>query len=178
MRVDHPGESAVPLDSSAIRRALGSFVTGVTVVTARSHDGAFAGVTVNSFNSVSLEPPLVLWSISLAAPSRAIFRDAANFAVNILAHDQSDLAMRFARPAADKFAGVAFTPGLGGAPLLNGAAAHFECETFQRYPGGDHEIIVGQVRRITQSDQLPLAFHRGQFGIFMDRSAADLAAAV
>jgi 3-hydroxy-9,10-secoandrosta-1,3,5(10)-triene-9,17-dione monooxygenase reductase component len=135
MRVDHPGESAVPLDSSAIRRALGSFVTGVTVVTARAHDGAYAGVTVNSFNSVSLEPPLVLWSI-------------------------------------------AFTSGLGGSPLLNGAAAHFECETFQRYPGGDHEIIVGQIRRITQRDQLPLAFHRGQFGIFMDRSAADHAAAV
>ncbi len=154
------------IDPATYRSVLGRFVTGVTVITARGPDDRTVGLTVNSFNTVSLDPPLVLWSLALKSPSLAVFRAQNWVAVNILAHDQRDLALRFSKPAEDKFRGVAVQEGLGGAPLLVGATACLECRIRHRYPGGDHEIIVGRIVRTEASDRPPLVFHRGQFGAF------------
>jgi flavin reductase (DIM6/NTAB) family NADH-FMN oxidoreductase RutF len=150
------------IDPAAFRYVLGRFVTGVTVVTTRSPH-AIAGVTVSSFNTLSLDPPLILWSLSLAALSLKAFRAATRFAVNILAADQHALARQFATPAANKFEGVATLEGLDGLPLLAGAVAHLECGVEQRYPGGDHELMIGRVLRTAASDRLPLVYAHGAF---------------
>lgn len=121
---------------SAFRRTLGTFATGVVVVTAGSAANRCAGLTVNSFSSVSLDPPLVLWSLRLDAPSRPVFEEASHFAVNILAENQTELANRFATPHPDKFAGVACIEGMGGTLLLNGCVAHLECSRELSHPGG------------------------------------------
>lgn len=151
------------VDPAAYRAVLGRFVTGITVMTVGGERGSRTGVTANSFNTVSLDPPMILWSLDLKAPSLAEFRANDHFGVNILAADQRDLALKFARPAEDKFAGVDTHEGLNGAPLIHGAAAHIECRVAHRYPGGDHEIIVGEVLRMNGSDRLPLVFHGGKF---------------
>ena len=109
------------------RSALGMFATGVTIVTAMTSDGKPIGLTASSFNSVSLDPPLVLWSLSRAAASLPVFSAGSHYAINVLANDQKTLAQRFALKGADRWAGVSFTEGMGGAPLLTGAAATFEC---------------------------------------------------
>src|SRR5262245_40581181 len=134
--------AAAAIDTRDLRDALGCFATGVTVVTARGTHGEIAGVTANSFCSVSLEPPLVLWCLAKTAPSRAIFSNAGHFAVHVLAEDQCDLSLRFSRPSKDKFSGLSVGEGLGGVPLLDGVAALFECRGEHRYEGGDHLIIV------------------------------------
>src|SRR5450830_1921396 len=121
------------------------FATGVTIVTARAADGVLVGLTANSFNSVSLAPPLVLWSLARAAASMGVFATGSHYAINVLAADQKDLAERFASKTVDRWAGVAFTQGVGGAPLLAGAAATFECFNRSRYEEGDHVIFVGEV---------------------------------
>ncbi len=151
------------IDPRRLREVLGCFATGVVVVTTQREDGAPVGVTVNSFNSVSLDPPLILWSLSLKAPSLAAFRSHEHFAVNILSEKQQDLCMRFARPAPDKFAGLAFDRDRSGTPLLRDAAAHLVCRTFARHPGGDHEIYVGEVVSLESFDRAPLVFHQGGF---------------
>jgi flavin reductase (DIM6/NTAB) family NADH-FMN oxidoreductase RutF len=151
-------------DTRDLRRALGCFATGVAVITTRHRDGRPAGLTINSFTSVSLHPPLVLWSLSLAAFSLPAFHDAEHFAVNLLAADQLELSRRFAAPAIDRFAGVGFAEGLGGAPLLDGAVASFECRTENRYDGGDHVIFLGRVERYRYGEAEPLVFARGRFG--------------
>ncbi|MGV6876488.1 flavin reductase family protein [Pseudochelatococcus sp. B33] len=157
------------IDAGRYRSVLGRFTTGVTVMTTAVPDGRRAGVTANSFNTVSMEPPLILWSLALKAPSLPLFRDSGHFAVNILAADQRDIALRFARPSADKFHGVAVDAGLYGPPLIRGAIAHIECRTAYRYPGGDHEIIVGEILRMDGYDGLPLVFHGGRFcGVAQD----------
>ncbi len=166
--VTQAADSSGPIDANDLRRALGSFVTGVTVMTARS-GRELAGVTVNSFSSLSLDPPLVLWSLALKAPSIRIFRSSEIFAVNILSDGQHDLARQFARPAEDKFAGTPYEHGLEGVPLLADATTHFECRVEQRHAGGDHELIIGRVLRITFSERPPLAYLRGDFGTFMTR---------
>src|SRR3954471_6630874 len=109
------------------RAALGMFATGVTIVTARAPDGEVIGLTANSFNSVSLAPPLVLWSLSRAAASMVVFSAGSHYAINVLAAEQKALAERFAMRGGDRWSGVDFAPGAGGAPLLQGAAATFEC---------------------------------------------------
>ena len=140
------------------------FATGVTIVTARTTEGDMVGLTANSFNSVSLDPPLVLWSLARAAGSLPSFSTGSHYAINILAADQRELAERFARKGADRWGGVAFTEGAGGAPLLNGAAASFECFNRSRYEEGDHVIFVGEVERCThRAGASPLLFHGGQF---------------
>ena len=140
------------------------FATGVTIVTARTTEGDMVGLTANSFNSVSLDPPLVLWSLARAAGSLPSFSTGSHYAINILAADQRELAERFARKGADRWGGVAFTEGAGGAPLLNGAAASFECFNRSRYEEGDHVIFVGEVERCTHRvGASPLLFHGGQF---------------
>jgi flavin reductase (DIM6/NTAB) family NADH-FMN oxidoreductase RutF len=146
------------------RTALGMFATGVTIVTARTTDGRVVGLTANSFNSVSLDPPLVLWSLARAAASLPAFSAGSHYAINILAAEQKPLAERFARKGADRWAGVSFSEGMGGAPLLAGAAATFECFNRSRYEEGDHVIFVGEVERCSwRPGASPLLFHGGQF---------------
>jgi flavin reductase (DIM6/NTAB) family NADH-FMN oxidoreductase RutF len=146
------------------REALGMFATGVTVVTARDAHGKFVGLTANSFNSVSLSPPLVLWSLARSAGSMAAFSAGSHYAVNILSADQQELAVQFSARGRDRFAGVAFTLGTGGAPLLEGAVATFECFNRSRYDEGDHVIFVGEVERCThRPGASPLLFHGGRF---------------
>jgi len=146
------------------RTALGMFATGVTIVTARTVEGELVGLTANSFNSVSLDPPLVLWSLARAAASMLAFSTGSHYAINILGADQIDLAKRFAAKDVDRFAGVAFVDGVGGAPLLAGAAATFECFNRSRYSEGDHVIFVGEVERCShRAGASPLLFHGGKF---------------
>lgn len=146
------------------RAALGMFATGVTVVTARDAAGRHVGLTANSFNSVSLEPPLVLWSLARAAGSMAAFARGSHYAINILAADQHALAERFARPRADRFSGLALREGAGGAPILEGVAAVFECFNRSRYEEGDHVIFVGEVERCERREGAsPLIFHGGRY---------------
>ncbi|NML42430.1 flavin reductase family protein [Ramlibacter sp. G-1-2-2] len=162
----NPPRQAQPPTFSPLefRAALGMFATGVTIVTARSADGALIGLTANSFNSVSLAPPLVLWSLARAAASMAVFSAGSHYAINILAADQKTLAERFASRVADRWSGVGFDAGAGGAPLLHGAAATFECFNRSRYEEGDHVIFVGEVERCThRHGASPLLFHGGRY---------------
>ena len=147
-----------------LRRTLGAFATGVTVVTARTPDGEPVGLTISSFNSVSLDPPLILWSLSLESPNLEAFRRASHYAVNVLAADQQWLSDRFAARRSDRFADLQQQPGLGGAPLLEGCCAWFECANDTQYPGGDHLIFIGRVERFAPGEaQSPLIFHRGSY---------------
>ncbi|GAB3481974.1 flavin reductase [Polaromonas eurypsychrophila] len=140
------------------------FATGVTIVTARAASGELIGLTANSFNSVSLEPPLVLWSLARAAGSLPALSTGSHYAINILAADQKELAERFAARREDRWAGVAWIEGAGGAPLLTGAAAVFECFNRSRYEEGDHVIFVGEVERCShRAGAAPLLFHGGRF---------------
>lgn len=140
------------------------FATGVTIVTAQSADGKLVGLTANSFNSVSMTPPLVLWSLSRGAASLAAFSAGSHYAVNILSADQQPLARQFASQGIDRFSGVSFTEGAGGAPLLAGAVATFECFNRSRYEEGDHIIFVGEVERCSHTPGAsPLLFHGGRF---------------
>lgn len=150
-------------DSRELRQVLGSFVTGVTVITTVDANGQRHGLTVNSFSSVSLDPPLILWSQSLTAPSHPVFRDAERFVVNILADDQVAVSNRFARGGDDKFAGCETDPGLGGVPLIRGSAAWLECKRMDCFRGGDHMVFLGQVERIERSARQPLVFGGGRY---------------
>jgi flavin reductase (DIM6/NTAB) family NADH-FMN oxidoreductase RutF len=163
--VNPPRKAQPPsFSSQEFRTALGMFATGVTIVTARTPDGQVIGLTANSFNSVSLDPPLVLWSLAQAAASLAAFRAGSHYAINVLAADQKSLAERFALKGADRWAGVTFTEGMGGAPLLMGSAATFECFNRSRYEEGDHVIFVGEVERCSwRPGASPLLFHGGHF---------------
>ena len=146
------------------RETLGRSPTGVTIVTALSPDGTPIGVTISSFNSVSLTPPLILWSLSTESPNFAAFRQASHFAVNVLAADQQALSDRFASRSNDRFADLAVRPGLGGAPLIDACCAWFECSAEAHYPGGDHVIFIGRVERFAPGEaQSPLVFHRGGY---------------
>lgn len=152
-------------DPQAFRAALGMFATGVTIVTACGEGGApLVGLTANSFNSVSLNPPLVLWSLSRNAGSMPVFSTGSHYAINILAADQRALAERFAARTSDRFEGVAWHAGLGGVPVLDGAAAVFECANRRRYEEGDHVIFIGEVERCHHCPGVPpLLFHGGRF---------------
>lgn len=146
------------------RTALGMFATGVTIVTARTADGVMVGLTANSFNSVSLSPPLVLWSLAQSASSMEAFSTGSHYAINILSAEQQDLARQFSTKGVDRFAGVGFTLGISGAPLIDGAAATFECFNRSRYEEGDHVIFVGEVERCQhQQSASPLLYHGGKF---------------
>lgn len=150
------------IDERELRTALGCFPTGVTVVTTMTPIGPL-GITANSFASVSLDPPLVLWSPARASSRFPAFEAAEYFAIHILSEDQRALALHFAQQGLD-FDGIAFTPGLGGAPVLAGCAAVFECLHSAGHDGGDHLIVVGEVKRMTYGDAPPLVFHGGAFG--------------
>ena len=154
-------------DSREFRSALGSFATGIAVITTRGAKGELAGLTVNSFASVSLDPPLVLWSLSLYSPSLAAFQNCSHYAINILSAEQEDLSKRFSRPSeampGGKFAGLDFELGGGGVPLLRDCCAWFECRNETRHAGGDHLIFVGLVEQYRREDRPPLLFHGGQY---------------
>lgn len=152
------------VDPRAFRAALGCFATGVTVITAQA-DGRRVGVTANSFNSLSLEPPLILWSLVKTSSSWPIFEAASHFAVNILAHDQIDLSNRFARPAEDRFLGLEVTEGHGGCLLLPGTCASIQCTRESVVDGGDHWILIGRVTAFARSDNAPLLYHRGAYSM-------------
>ena len=146
------------------RAALGMFATGVTIVTARTAEGQVIGLTANSFNSVSLSPPLVLWSLARIAGSMPAFEHGSHYAINILAAEQHALALRFAAKSIDRFAGVPFRLGRSGAPMLDGAAAVFECFNRSRYEEGDHVIFVGEVEHCEHRvGAQPLIFHGGRY---------------
>jgi len=174
-----PDMTVAAVDTAHLRRALGMFATGVTIVATRAASGEPVGLTVNSFSSVSLAPPLVLWSLAHKAASYETFAACATFSVSVLAVDQWQLAERFARSGGDKFAGVAVRDGSAGMPLIEGAAAHFVCRVAARHPGGDHDILIGEVLACDHGDRRPLIYTRGQFnelGAPIDRSDAALSA--
>ncbi|MDB5884354.1 MAG: flavin reductase domain protein FMN-binding protein [Polaromonas sp.] len=146
------------------RASLAMFATGVTIVTARTPAGVLVGLTANSFNSVSLNPPLVLWSLSQGASTMAALSTGSHYAINILAAGQKELAERFASRREDRWKDVQYTEGASGAPLLSGSAATFECFNRSRYEEGDHVIFVGEVERCShQAGAAPLLFHGGKF---------------
>ena len=146
-----------------LRDALGSFPTGVCVVTTADAAGTRVGLTVNSYTSVSLDPPLVLWCLAKSSKAMPFFKESEHFAVNILSKDQLDISNRFAGSDADKFKGLACEPGEGGAPLLEGCAARFQCKKWSQHDGGDHVIFIGEVVGFDQSDRPSLAFYRGGY---------------
>jgi flavin reductase (DIM6/NTAB) family NADH-FMN oxidoreductase RutF len=156
-----------PIDPRDFRSALGTYATGVTIITAAAPDGKPYGLTCNSFASVSLNPPLVLWSLVVYSSSLTIFQNASHFTVNVLGVSQQALASKFAKSSDDKFTGVDWTPGLGNAPVLAESVANFQCRSVNRYYGGDHVIFLGAVEAYTYNAKEPLLFARGAFGRFL-----------
>lgn len=155
------------MDSTSIpatefRQIMGQFATGVTIITTRDGHGTPQGLTINSFASLSLDPPLVMWSLRLNSTSLAAFRGASHFAINILSAEQEDTSKVFARPG-DRFAGIDWQAGDSGVPLLKGSLAWIECERFAEYPGGDHVIFVGRVVRARHFEGAPLLYWRGAY---------------
>lgn len=155
--------STSPHDSRRFRDALGSFVTGVTIVTTVGADGVDAGLTVNSFASLSLVPPLVLWSLGRESDSWPVFASASHYAVHVLARDQAELSRRFAGNAASRFQGLKLERGAGGVALIDGCCARFECRIAARHEGGDHQILVGEVLALQCWERPPLVYFRGRY---------------
>lgn len=166
-----------PFDGTEFRRALGTFPTGVAIITTRGADGSPVGLTCNSFSSVSLDPPLVLWSLRSASKTLAAFRGASGFAINVLAEDQSKLSGRFASSSiADKFEGVGHSTGYGGLPLIDDCLARFHCTTFAQHEAGDHVIFIGKVERFEHGrEEDPLVFYKGAY-MMLAQSLRELAA--
>ena len=151
------------MDTQQFRSALGRFTTGVTIVTCVDDDGGFVGLTANSFNALSLEPPLVLWSLRESSPSLPAFLAATRFAVNVLAEAQLGLSRRFATRGDHRFAEGVWTLGAHGAPVLAGCAAVFECETVSHQTAGDHCLFIGRVLACEESALPPLVYRAGHY---------------
>jgi len=158
------------IDPRELRQALGAFATGVTIVTTRAAAGNPVGLTANSFNSVSLDPPLVLWSLALTSQHIDVFRQAGWWAVHILSAEQETLSARFASRVPDRFQGVSWAEGEGGVPLIEGCSARFVCRTAFEYEGGDHAIFVGQVSELTRDQAAPLIYHGGRYARVMPQT--------
>ena len=150
-------------DIQHFRAALSQFATGVTIITTRDPDGGFFGLTASSFNSVSLNPPLVLWSLGKQSRSMSLFAENSHYVINVLAADQAELAERFASRIDDRFSGVDFTLSQNGLPILGGVSAWFECHNRNRHPEGDHVIFVGEVERCAFARKPALVFHDQRF---------------
>ena len=169
MPLPNPADSAPadrlsdPISSPMLRAALGRFATGVTIITCRDAAGAPVGLTANSFGSISLDPPLVQWSLRQASSRIAAFQAATHFVVNVLAETQVDLSRRFASQEADKFAEGVWSDGFGGSPVLTGCAAVFECRTEARHTVGDHVLFIGRVLRLADLAVAPLLFQGGHY---------------
>jgi flavin reductase (DIM6/NTAB) family NADH-FMN oxidoreductase RutF len=164
MNTRSPRATTRGFDSAHFRQALSQFATGVTVITTRLADGSFRGLTASSFNSVSLEPPLVLWSLGSSANSLPIFSGNSHYVINVLSAGQQDLARRFSRRTDNPFEGVDYELSRTGQPILKGVTAWFECHNRSRYPEGDHVIFVGEVEECSLEPQPALLFHHGKFG--------------
>lgn len=158
-----PSAGPPEFDTHHFRNALSQFATGVTIITTRLPDGSFLGLTASSFNSVSLDPPLVLWSLAQGASSMPVFTGNSHYVINVLAGNQVTLAERFAMRIENRFEGVDFDLSHTGLPILKGVAAWFECHNRSRYPEGDHVIFVGEVERCGVAPQSALVFHGGRF---------------
>ena len=158
-----PSAKAVISDAQQLRDCMGKFATGITVVTCSNADGSPRGITANSFSSVSLEPPLVLWNIAKVSNSLPSFLNAEHFAINILAGDQQELSSHFARTDHTLFDSVEFTMTDNGVPILPNTLACLECRTYQVHDCGDHFIIVGEVESFRSDDRTPLLFFGGQY---------------
>ncbi|MEM7775722.1 MAG: flavin reductase family protein [Pseudomonadota bacterium] len=163
MATDSPEKK---IDTRALRQTLSCFPTGVAIATTLSRSGDPIGVTISSFNSVSMDPPLVLWSLARKAGCLAEYKAHPGFAINILSADQASLCQLFAGAERDRFAGLSWKAGAHGVPCLTGCAAVLECETYAVYDGGDHEIFIGRVLAHVSHDSTPLAFGKGQLGAF------------
>jgi flavin reductase (DIM6/NTAB) family NADH-FMN oxidoreductase RutF len=163
MSMSAGGAAAPDFDTDYFRKALSQFATGITVVMTRGPEGALHGLTVNSFNSVSLDPPLVLWSLANKARSMEAFCTASHYVINVLAGHQVELALRFSKWSSDRFEALEYQCSRTGLPILPGVAAWFECRNRSRYQEGDHVILVGQVERCNVNPSKPLGFHGGQF---------------
>lgn len=163
MAVESGAPASPEFDSRDFRLALGLFATGVTIVTTRSPSGEPVGLTANSFSSVSLAPPLVLWSLSLRSPNLANFLQSTHFGINVLARDQIALAQRFSKPIPRKFEGIAHCLGVHGVPMIDGSAAQFECRTEARHYAGDHVIFIGHVMHYNHSGREVVGYFRGQY---------------
>ncbi|WP_052832968.1 flavin reductase [Bradyrhizobium sp. LTSP885] len=163
---EHAGDQST-LDDREFRRCLGQFATGVTIITA-SHEGIDVGVTANSFSALSLEPPLVLWSLKRSSRSFEIFRRSSHFAVHVLSVDQIALSQRFASSEADKFRGLSRGIGVSGSPIINGVSATIECTVESRVDGGDHELLIGRVRKFCRYEREPLVFVQGRYAVAAD----------
>jgi flavin reductase (DIM6/NTAB) family NADH-FMN oxidoreductase RutF len=161
-----------PASERQFRDVLGQFATGVTIITARTRDGAFVGFTANSFNSVSLDPPLVTWSLAQRSRSLAVFQGVERYAVNVLAHHQIDLARRFSRPHADRFEGVPFRLGVADAPLIEDCVAWLECRHHALHPAGDHMLFIGEVDACAHQNVAPLVWHGGRYRLGLAHSDA------
>ena len=166
-----------PFDSRAFRQALGTFVTGVTIVTTLDPAGNPAGLTANSFNSVSLDPPMVLWSLALDSTNLDAFRQASYWAVHVLAAGQEQLSAQFASRDTNRFAGVPTTQGPAGIPLLDSYAARFVCRAAFEYEGGDHAIFLGRVEAFERTTRTPLVYHQGRYAGVFPAAPADAPAA-
>lgn len=169
-------ETGATLDAQRFRRALGAFPTGVCLVTTMGLDGRREGMTINSFASVSLSPPLILWSLRDAARSAESFIAAPGFAIQVLHAGQRELAQHFSRAGPDKFDAWQdhFTPGLRGCPIVADAVATYECRTYSRHPEGDHTVLIGRVERFDHEDRPPLMFHAGTMGSVHELAVADM----
>ena len=154
------------------RSALGAFATGVTIVTTRTGSGVDVGLTANSFNSLSLDPPMVLWSLAKSSRSLPAFLESGYFAVHVLAASQEALSHTFATRGAEKFAGLALERGRAGIPLLDGCTARFQCRTAIKYEGGDHLVFIGEVEAFDHFDRPPLVFHGGRYAAAVARPSA------
>ena len=164
MTPDPDADPAVePLSPQALRGALGRFATGVTIISCRDGAGLPVGLTANSFAALSLDPPLVLWSLRKASSSLAAFDAALHFVINVLAETQVELSRRFASSQIDKFGEGAWADGLGGAPVLAGCAAVFECRVEARHEVGDHVLFIGRVLRLADLAVAPLLFQGGHY---------------
>ncbi len=161
-------------DPQAFRAALGTFTTGVTIITTQAEDGSPVGITANSFNSVSLNPPLVLWSLAKNARSLPVFSSGRHWNVHVLSTEQENLSGRFARQGEDKFAEVVLDNGVSEAPLLQDCTARFQCRTAFQYEGGDHVIFVGEVLAFDHSDRAPLAFQSGDYALATRKPRSEL----
>lgn len=163
MHTQAPRATQPEFDTRHFRHALSQFATGVTIITTRLADGSMLGLTASSFNSVSLDPPLILWSLGNAANSMSAFTGNSHYVVNVLSADQAALAEQFATRKKDRFDGVKYTLSHTGHPILEGVSAWFECHNRSRYPEGDHVIFVGEVERCQFEPLKPLIFHSGKF---------------
>ena len=164
----------ISFDPQAFRAALGTFTTGVTIITTQTEEGAPVGITANSFNSVSLNPPLVLWSLSKQARSLPVFSSGKHWNVHVLSTEQETLSGRFATQGEDKFAEIELDNGVSAAPLLQNCTARFQCRTAFQYEGGDHVIFVGEVLAFDHSDRAPLAFQSGQYALATRKPRSEL----